>query len=46
VRAGTETLEEDVCYAEFLEADWKSLLKESSEEQIEEELTRMLKVPE
>jgi siroheme synthase-like protein len=36
----------DVCYAEFLEADWKSLLKESSEEQIEEELKRMLKVPE
>jgi siroheme synthase-like protein len=36
----------DACYAEFLEADWKSLLKESSEEQIEDELTRMLKVPE
>jgi siroheme synthase-like protein len=36
----------DACYAEFLEADWKSLLKELSEEQIEDELTRMLKVPE
>jgi len=36
----------DACYAEFLEADWKSLLKESSGEQIEDELTRMLKVPE
>jgi len=35
----------DACYAEFLEADWKSLLKELSEEQIEDELTRMLKVP-
>lgn len=35
----------DACYAEFLEADWKSLLKESSEEQIEDELARMLKGP-
>jgi len=36
----------NACYAEFLEADWKSLLKESSDDQIEEELTRMLKMPE
>jgi hypothetical protein len=36
----------DACYAEFLEADWKILLKESSEEEIEEELTRMLLIPE
>jgi siroheme synthase-like protein len=35
----------NACYAEFLEADWKSLLKESSDDQIEEELTRMLKMP-
>jgi siroheme synthase-like protein len=36
----------DACYTEFLEADWKSILKESSDEEIEEELTRMLKTPE
>jgi siroheme synthase-like protein len=36
----------NLCYTEFLEADWKALLKESSDEQIEEELTRMLKMPE
>jgi len=36
----------DACYAEFLEADWKTMLKESSEEEIEEELNRMLMIPE
>ena len=36
----------NACYSEFLEADWKSMLKESSDEQIEEELTRMLQIPE
>jgi siroheme synthase-like protein len=36
----------DACYAEFLGADWKSMLKELSDDQIEEELTRMLKVSE
>jgi len=36
----------DACYTEFLEADWKRILKESSDEEIEEELTRMLGVPE
>ena len=36
----------NACYSEFLEADWKSMLKESSDEQIEEELTRMLQLPE
>jgi siroheme synthase-like protein len=36
----------DACYAEFLEADWKTMLKESSEEEIEEEVTRMLQIPE
>ena len=34
------------CYSEFLEADWKKLLEESSDEQIEEELARMLEMPE
>jgi siroheme synthase-like protein len=36
----------NACYAEFLEADWKRILKESSEDEIEEELTRMLGEPE
>jgi len=36
----------NACYTEFLEADWKSMLKESSDDQIEEELTRMLHIPE
>jgi hypothetical protein len=36
----------NACYAAFLEADWKLMLKDSSEEQIEEELDRMLRVPE
>ena len=36
----------NACYAEFLEADWKSMLEELSEEQIQQELTRMLEVPE
>ena len=31
---------------EFLEADWKSILKESNDQQIEQELTRMLEMPE
>jgi siroheme synthase-like protein len=34
------------CYSEFLEADWKKMLEEASDEQIEEELTRMLEMPE
>lgn len=35
----------NLCYAEFLEADWKTLLKEKDEGQIEEELNRMLEKP-
>jgi siroheme synthase-like protein len=35
----------NACYTEFLEADWKSMLKELNDEQIEEELTRMLEMP-
>jgi siroheme synthase-like protein len=33
------------CYAEFLEADWKRMLKELNNDQIEEELMRMLRMP-
>jgi siroheme synthase-like protein len=36
----------NACYSEFLEADWKHMLKELNDEQIEEELTRMLQIPE
>jgi siroheme synthase-like protein len=41
-----EPEKKNLCYTEFLEADWKTLLKESREEQIEEELARILKMPE
>jgi len=34
----------NACYSEFLEADWKTMLEESTNEQIEKELTRMLEV--
>lgn len=33
------------CYAEFLDADWKSMLKEMKDDEIEAELTRMLELP-
>lgn len=36
----------NACYTEFLEADWRSILKEWNDDQIEEELTRMLEMPE
>lgn len=36
----------NACYTEFLEADWKSMLKELSDDQIEAEFTRMLQIPE
>jgi siroheme synthase-like protein len=41
-----DPVKKNACYAEFLEADWKRILKESSEDEIQEELTRMLGVPE
>jgi siroheme synthase-like protein len=41
-----DTRRKNACYAEFLEADWKSMLKDLSDDQIEEELTRMLQIPE
>jgi siroheme synthase-like protein len=34
----------NACYAEFLEADWKVLLKEKNDEEIEEELSKMLEL--
>jgi len=35
----------NACYTEFLEADWKKMLKELSDDEIEEELKRMLEMP-
>ena len=40
-----EPEKKNICYTEFLEADWKTLLKEKNEGQIEEELSRMLEKP-
>jgi siroheme synthase-like protein len=45
-RWGDDARKKNLCYAEFLEADWKQMLKELNEEQIEEELRRMLEMPE
>jgi siroheme synthase-like protein len=45
-RWGGDLTRKNGCYGEFLEADWKKMLEESSDEQIEEELARMLEVPE
>jgi siroheme synthase-like protein len=41
-----EPAKKNACYAEFLEADWKSMLKELSDDEVEEELARMLETPE
>jgi siroheme synthase-like protein len=35
----------DICYSEFLEADWKKMLDDLSDEQMEDELTRLLEMP-
>jgi siroheme synthase-like protein len=35
----------NACYAEFLEADWKTMLKEMNDDQVETELERMLNTP-
>jgi len=35
----------NTCYTEFLEADWKSMLKEKNQEELEAELERMLEIP-
>jgi siroheme synthase-like protein len=45
-RWGEDLEKKNACYAEFLEADWKRMFKELSEEEIEEELARMLEMPE
>jgi siroheme synthase-like protein len=45
-RWADEPGKKSACYAEFLEADWKKMLKELNDGEIEEELTRMLEMPE
>lgn len=35
----------NMCYAEFLEADWKTMFEEMDDAQVEAELARMLDVP-
>jgi len=45
-RWGDDTSKKNACYGEFLEADWKSILKEMSDAEIEQELSRMMGVPE
>jgi len=45
-RWASDPAKKNVCYSEFLEADWKRMLEELSDEQIEKELTRMLEMPE
>jgi siroheme synthase (precorrin-2 oxidase/ferrochelatase) len=45
-RWGDDAQKKNLCYAEFLEADWKRMLKELNEDQLEEELRRMLEIPE
>ncbi|MEJ2720583.1 MAG: bifunctional precorrin-2 dehydrogenase/sirohydrochlorin ferrochelatase [bacterium] len=35
----------NICYSEFLDMDWKTMFKEKSNEEIEEELERILEMP-
>ena len=45
-RWGEDATRKSACYSEFLEADWKSMLKEMNDQEIEQELARMLSFPE
>jgi len=45
-RWGSDTSKKNACYGEFLDADWKTMLKDMSDTEIEQELTRMMGVPE
>jgi len=40
-----DAAKKNICYAEFLEADWKRLLKELSDDEIDAELARILEMP-
>jgi siroheme synthase-like protein len=40
-----EPEKKNMCYSEFLEVDWKRLLKEANNEEIEAELDRILEMP-
>jgi siroheme synthase-like protein len=41
-RWGSDLAKKEACYSRFLEADWKSLLKQNDQEAIEAELAQML----
>jgi siroheme synthase-like protein len=45
-RWATDLEKGNACFSEFLEADWKRILKEASDEEIETEIERMLNAPE
>jgi len=45
-RWGSDTSKKNACYGEFLDADWKTMLKDMSDTEIKQELTRMMGVPE
>ena len=45
VGTGSEPGKKNACYAEFLESDWKKMLDELSDDEIERELERMLEMP-
>ena len=45
-RWGDDPEKKNACYKEFLEADWKKMLKELNDGEIEEELRRLLEMPE
>jgi len=45
-RWGSDTSKKNACYGEFLDADWKTMLKDMSDTELEQELTRMMGVPE
>lgn len=40
-----EPEKKNICYSEFLEVDWKRLLKEEKDEEIESQLDRILEMP-
>jgi hypothetical protein len=40
-----EPEKKNICYSEFLEVDWKSLLKGEKDAEIEAELDRILEMP-
>jgi siroheme synthase-like protein len=44
-RWGADTVKKNACFVEFLEADWKQMLKELDDRELQAELERMLEMP-